>query len=336
MDERFKQAYEHLLFRYLEERGEEQLFAAQQLSKRSIQDTVRLSEVISTHFEAMSKKVELPPIWQDSYRFFLEFTMHYSLSLGEREAWLANQQQLEAELSLAASVQQSLLPDISQAELPDDVELGVVSVAPRKVSGDFYSFNANQDAVEIALADISGKSIPAAILMAMMRFAMDEVLGDKQIPHRLLASLNRFVCKNTESSTFVTMFCGTYKQENSMFYYANAGHEPALLYRAAQDEFTELTTDGCALGISRSFRFETRSVQLAPGDMVLLYTDGVIESRDSDRIDDSSMLQTLLRQIDPQQSATQIVSQLHQRILSLSERQIHDDQTLLLFRKKPS
>jgi len=333
MHDDLRKQYKQLLSLYLVNQSEELLFEAQQLSKRCIEQNIGLSEVVAHHFYVMEDIAELPPVWKDSYRFFLEFLIYYGLSMKERQELLFTQQQYEVELSLAASVQQSHLPNIEELVWPADVEVGVLSVPARKVSGDFYNFSTTEEVVELAVADISGKSIPASIYMSMMRFAMDEIIQEGKAPHILLEMMNRYVYRHTESATFVTMFCGNYQAATSTFSYANAGHEPALWYQAGQDRFVLLTTDGCALGITKSFRYETRSVQLQPGDFLLLYTDGVIESRDSDRVDDSNVLQQLLREIDLSLPAQDVVNRLHQLIVSKNNLVIPDDQTLVMLRK---
>lgn len=334
MADRLQEKYQALLHQYLEKQKEDQLFAAQQLSKIFIEQNVGLTEVIATHWEVLEKKVALPPIWKEAYRFLVEFLAYYDLSMKERNELLLSQKQYEAELSLAASVQQSLLLDISILQFPPDVEAGVSTVAARKVSGDFHYFAATPDSVQFTIADIAGKSIPAALSMSMIRFAMDEMIHYGLAPHALLELMNRFVYNNTEISTFVTMFCGAYHPASSTFQYASAGHEPALLYRSAIDRFVELNTDGCALGITKHYKFEAKSVELFPGDIMLLYTDGVVENRESDEADNNLVLQTLLRELDLSLPAQQLVNQLHQLLLGRNAMEIHDDQTLLLCKKK--
>ncbi|RKD22633.1 hypothetical protein BEP19_10250 [Ammoniphilus oxalaticus] len=332
MDEHFKNQYQELLYQYLLEKDERQLFYAQQSSKKFIENNINPVDVLLLHLNSMKEKQDLPPLWDDSFTFFLEFMVQYNLVYERRKTLLSEQEKIETELSLAKSVQNSLLPDTENLSLPKDVDLGVISVAARKVSGDFYNIMSYNQRVEIAVADVAGKSIPAAMIMSMMQFAMESI-EDCQQPHTVLELLNRFLYKKSEASMFVTMFWGEYYAPTSQFYYSNAGHEPALFYEAKKDQFTDLSTDGCALGLTTRYGYKTQSVQLEPGDFIVLYTDGVTESRDSESIDDNSILRHFLREINLTQSAQQIVEQLHQYILASNGLRITDDQTILLFRK---
>jgi sigma-B regulation protein RsbU (phosphoserine phosphatase) len=332
MDENFKNQYQELLYQYLLEIDEHQLFHAQQFSKKFIENNISPEEALLFHLHSMKKKYDLPLVWEESFKFFLEFMVQYGLAYQKREALLSDQKQMEAELSLAESVQHSLLPDRENILLPKDVDLGIVSVAARKVSGDFYNINTYDQGVDIAVADVAGKSIPAAMIMSMMQFVMESI-EDCHQPHTVLELLNRYLYKKSEASMFVTMFWGDYHAPSSHFYYSNAGHEPALFYQAKEERFVNLSTDGCALGLTTRYGFKTESVHLEPGDFILLYTDGVIETRDSEKIDDNEILQCFLRQINFSQNAQQIVEQLHQQIIGINGLNIPDDQTILLFRK---
>lgn len=332
MKDNLKQQYDQLLKLYLENGSDQVLKQARQISKTwADEDHIGPEKVMTTHIDIMKKIIELPPLWEQSLEFLLQFMVHYGHAQKERELLIDSQHQIMEELSLAASLQQSLLPEIEKMEMPSEVDLGVVSVAAREVSGDFYNVYSHGKGIKFAAADVSGKSMPAAILMSMIKFAMDSLIEAYHHPHVALASLNRFICRHSDPSMFVTMFWGEYDAYKNRFYYSSAGHEPALFYKAKQKRFYNLSTDGCALGLSDRFSFTTKSTKLAPGDFILLYTDGVIENRDSHIIDSNKLLRKYLREMDLDQPAQSIVDQLHQRILVDRTRQVDDDQTLLLF-----
>lgn len=190
--------------------------------------------------------------------------------------------------------------------------------------------------VKFAVVDVSGKSMPAAIFMSMIKFAMDELIEDYQRPHMALTSLNRFIHRNSEASMFVTMFWGEYDVSNYRFYYSSAGHEPALFYNSQRDKFYDLSTDGPALGLSNRFSFRTESVNLAPGDFILLYTDGIIESRETNQMDNNHNLRGFLQDMDLNRSAQEIVEELYRRISEKNQFKRQDDETIFLFRRKAS
>jgi sigma-B regulation protein RsbU (phosphoserine phosphatase) len=332
VDQLFKQ-YEELLYQYVEHKQEKQLYKAQQVSKEFIKNNMSPEHLLLFHLHAMKKKYNLPSVWDDSFQFLLDFMVYYGLAYQERTELLSAQKQLGAELMLAASVQQSILPDLSRLTLPEGLEIGVVNVAAREVSGDFHNIFPYGHGVQFGVADVSGKSMPAAILMSMIKFAMDTMIDEDQKPHVALNRINRFVHDNSDPSMFVTMFWGDYNMDEHCFYYSSAGHEPSLLYRAKNGQFADLSTDGNALGLTARSEYRTEKVPLEPGDMVLLYTDGLIEQRDSLDADDNELLRRLVREVDLTGSAQEIVEQIHEKILQESALEIDDDQTLLLFRR---
>lgn len=249
------------------------------------------------------------------------------------EQLLETQQKLMSELSLAAKVQQSLLPDLTSLQLPEEIEIGIISVAARQVSGDFYNVIPYKDGLLVSVADISGKSVPAAIMTSMIRFGMDTVIDLHQPPHISLRQLNKFVDKASVLPMFISMFIGDYQASTHTFHYSSAGHEPALLYHAEGRSFDSLSTDGMVLGLSVRHQYETKQIKMKPGDFILMYTDGVIEERNSATADSDDKLRHHLADMKLDTDAQSIVDELHRRIM-LEQPAVQDDQTMMLFRRK--
>lgn len=325
--------YKRMLEQFLHTQDEHVLDQARELSRAFMSKQTGLEEAIGLHLDMVSRHVELPPIWKKSFQFLIEFVVHYSVAYRERDELIQSRTQLLEELTLAADVQKSLLPNLNQLEMPQGTEIGVTSVAARKVSGDFYNILPTDQGVKLLVADVAGKSMPAAILMSTIKFTMDSVLVHSHNPHMALQALNRFIVQNSETTMFITMFWGKYLQDKERFYYSSAGHEPALLYKAKHKRFRNISTDGAALGLSSRFSYKTRSVRLEPGDFVLMYTDGVTESREPDVIDSNKKLRRWLREIDLTQHAQAIVEQLHKYVSAEHGYATPDDQTLLLLRR---
>ncbi|WJQ15841.1 SpoIIE family protein phosphatase [Geobacillus stearothermophilus] len=252
----------------------------------------------------------------------------------EKERLEREREQLDFELSLAANMQRSLLQTSSKADLPSYVDISVLSVPARVLSGDFYHFAVHQTSVSVGIADVSGKGIPAAMLMTLMKFILDRTVHYGTQPHVYLDLLNRFAYDYTEPSMFVTMFVGNYNEKTHTFSYACAGHEPALWYRAKTKQCVPLHAKGCALGLFPQFSFETKSVVLEPGDFVLLYTDGVTEKRGEEADDDFSVLASMVARVNLDQPAAQIVRDLYEHIKAYHQYAQKDDQTLLLLRRR--
>ncbi len=252
----------------------------------------------------------------------------------EKERLEREREQLDFELSLAANMQRSLLQTSSKVNLPSYIDIGVLSVPARVLSGDFYHFAVHQTSVSVGIADVSGKGIPAAMLMTLMKFILDRTVHYGTQPHVYLDLLNRFAYDYTEPSMFVTMFVGNYNEKTHTFSYACAGHEPALWYRAKTKQCVPLGAKGCALGLFPQFSFETKSVVLEPGDFVLLYTDGVTEKRTEEADDDFSVLAAMVARVNLDQPAPEIVRELYEHIQAYHQYEQNDDQTLLLLRRR--
>ncbi|MGZ0087404.1 SpoIIE family protein phosphatase [Caldibacillus thermoamylovorans] len=252
----------------------------------------------------------------------------------EKERLEREREQLDFEMSLAANMQRSLLQASAAADLPSYVDIGVLSVPARVLSGDFYHFAVHQRSVSVGIADVSGKGIPAAMIMTLMKFILDRTVHYGTQPHVYLDLLNRFAYDYTEPSMFVTMVVGNYNEKTHAFSYACAGHEPALLYKAKTKQCVPLRAKGCALGLFPQFSFETQSVVLEPGDFVLLYTDGVTEKRNAEIDDGFSVLASMLARVNLDQPARQIVHELYEQIRAYHRYEQKDDQTLLLLRRR--
>ncbi len=186
---------------------------------------------------------------------------------------------LEHELDLARRIQQRLLP----AGPPDvaGLEIAGVSEPAREVGGDYYDhIPLGDDRVLLVIADVSGKGVPAALLMSAFRASLMSQDALRIGPAAVASHLNDFLHRSVEPGKFVTAFVGFLDGRTGHFVYANAGHNPPVLRR--RDGRVEwLATGGLILGIVPDTRFESGDAQLEPGDLLALYTDGVTEGADA-------------------------------------------------------
>ncbi|RFU62075.1 PAS domain S-box protein [Peribacillus glennii] len=239
--------------------------------------------------------------------------------------------QIELEFSIASRVQKTLLTQVQKLALPESTDLGVVSVPIRKLNGDFYNVVTNGQQIRFGIADISGKGMAAAILMSMIKYAMDQI-DDQSLPHEILHELNQYCANYLDPSMFVTMFMGTFDIKTGVFRYASAGHEPGILYQAERGRMIDINAKGAVLGLSKYTVYKTEEIDLEPDDMILLYTDGVTEERQNNEIDNNEKLKELFALTDKHLPAQDIVDALYQDIKKKQKDQIFDDQTILLFK----
>ena len=184
---------------------------------------------------------------------------------------------LEYELGLARQIQASFLPDAC----PQIRGYDICSQwnPAREVSGDFYDFIQLRDGrLGIVIADVSDKGMAAAMFMALSRTIMRTMAIGKPTVHETIERANDVILTDARSEMFVTVFYAVLDPQTNRLTYANAGHNPPLIYRAAHRQVTMLKGRGMALGVLPDVSYEEHEIQLEPGDMILLYTDGATDA----------------------------------------------------------
>jgi serine phosphatase RsbU (regulator of sigma subunit)/GAF domain-containing protein len=183
---------------------------------------------------------------------------------------------IDRDLSIAAEIQMRGMPAI-----PMDVE-GISVDAfihpARYVGGDFYEFSEPDDRFFLAgIADISGKGIPAAMFMSSVRNALRMAALKSRDLEQVFRRANDQIYLDSFSGMFCTCFYMMIDRQSRTFSYTSAGHNPQLFYKAATDTFVELVRSGKALGIVEGSECPARTISYAPGDIAILFTDGVFE-----------------------------------------------------------
>lgn len=186
---------------------------------------------------------------------------------------------MESELALARRIQARLLP-AAPPSVPG-LEIAGASEAAREVGGDYFDhLDLGDRRVGLVIADVSGKGVPAALLMSAFRAALiSHDLGHEE-PAALATRLNEFLHKSVDPGKFVTAFLGFLDANTGELHYVNAGHNPSLLVRA-DGTHEWLSEGGTILGILPFSAFTSGRVKLAVGDVLTLYTDGVTEGADA-------------------------------------------------------
>jgi len=186
------------------------------------------------------------------------------------------------ELDIAKRIQLSLLPQASLRVRGAEV-FGLCKPASH-VGGDYFDYFENGGVVDIVIADVSGHSVGAALMMTMMRSMLRaearRAVNQRASPAEILRDLNVLLHQDlTEAELFITIFYCRFDPLRRRLQFANGGHWPALLLRASQGGISTLDADGLILGPRDAVTFEDRNVTLETGDSLLLYTDGVTEAQ---------------------------------------------------------
>ena len=229
-------------------------------------------------------------------------------ALAAKNAFIA----LQKELDIAARVQLSLLPDT--VPLSDTVEITGIMRPAKEVGGDFYDFfRLDRHHIGVAVADVSGKGVPAGLFMVMARTLMRATaVQHVNEPGLVLERVNDFLEKNNSEDLFVTLFYGVLDERTGGFHYANGGHNPPLLVDRAGVSPLEMT-GGVALGMFDGLDYADARVTMEPGARLVLFSDGVTEAfNDNDEaFGDDRLLdtaRTLPEQQGPDQNVTAIVT----------------------------
>ncbi|HQR37910.1 MAG TPA: SpoIIE family protein phosphatase [Blastocatellia bacterium] len=192
---------------------------------------------------------------------------------------LVEKKRIESQLEVARQVQASLLPD-RPPEAPG-FDVAAENLPTYEVGGDYYDFIVLPDGqIGVAIADVSGKGVPAALIMATFRAALRTQVRNDFAIGQIIRKVNYLLWESTADSQFVTAVYGVLDTTSGRFTYTNAGHNPPLLV-GIDGSITELNRGGPALGVFDKADYEEAVVDIEVGDVLVLYTDGVIEAADS-------------------------------------------------------
>lgn len=324
--------YRDLLKRFIETEDEQALYGAEKITKKLIKNNILPEEIINLHIQAFSE------LYPDNYpelkrtmNFLLETMILYGMAHQENQALREKQLALESEISVAASMQNTLL----ETKVPSvkDLDIGVISVPANQMNGDYCHFiKANDGSIGIAIADVRGKGVPAALCMSMIKYSMESFPEEAMSPSKILRNLNRVVERNVDSSMFITMFYTQYFPEESRMVYASAGHEPGFYYCAKTDSFEEIDAKGLLLGVLPDSEYPQYETYLEKDDFVVLLTDGVTESKIDDRFIEEDELLNIIQKYK-HLSAQDIVDRVYKDLERLQGFQLRDDFTLILLKK---
>ncbi len=191
-----------------------------------------------------------------------------------------------AELQIAADIQKSFMPEV----IPQisGFEIAARTVMAKEVGGDFFDvipfeiISLEKGTLGLLVADVSGKGVPAALFMALSRIVVRVNALWHSDPAKAIFDSNNIITRDSQSGMFVTLFYGTLKESDRTLTYVNAGHNPPIVCRSGDGTIEELMPTGIVLGAVENQDYSSRSLRVGPGDVVVMYTDGVTESIDPD------------------------------------------------------
>lgn len=241
-------------------------------------------------------------------------------------------EKMEKELALASQIQKNLLP----GKNPEcqNYDLAGYNLTCYQVGGDYYDFiELPPDRLAIVIADVSGKGVSAALLMASLRAALHSELTPGCSLEALAGRLNDFVHRSSSPSNFITFFLMDLNKNSGEIKYLNAGHNPPLIL-VRGDEIIRLESSGFCLGMFPSVSYQAGNARLGAGDLAILYTDGITESRNNNKEEFGEERLIRAAQKYAELPAQRMVEFILAEVEKFSEgREPDDDRTLVIIKR---
>ena len=206
-------------------------------------------------------------------------------------------QRIESELEIAQTIQMAMLPKVFPpfADRLDINAYGMVKPA-KEVGGDLYDFYVRHDKLFFCVGDVSGKGVPAALVMATTRSLFRSVTAHEERPAHIVAEMNETLTEANDQNMFITLFVGVLDLKNDMLYYCNAGHNAPISVQQSEVSIQPLPVDAnLPLGIMAGFEYTEQQIPMHYNDLLFLYTDGLTEAENSahDQFGETRMIDAL-------------------------------------------
>ena len=271
-----------------------------------------------------------------------------SLAVGLENYWLTKtkkkHENLDREMSIGAEIQSQLLPDY--CPIIFGVDLAAHCRPALKLGGDYYDFmslktNISEKRREkarwaLVIGDVMGKGIPAGLLMTMLRGMLRAEVLTGLPPDRILHDLNQLAIDDLDQShRFITLFYSDYDPRTKKLRYANAAHNPPLLWKSSEQEIVKLDSEGFVLGLQNDAEYQCGQIQLKKNDAILYYTDGVTESSNAlgERFDEERLITSFSKFCKQSLKSKEILNKIFKTLDEFTgkNRQLQDDASMIVF-----
>ncbi len=262
----------------------------------------------------------------DSFQYMQESLTHY---IGELKTTTAEKERFESELNIARKIQMSMVP--TNYPQREDVSLHAFLSPAREVGGDFYDFLIKGDDLYFSIGDVSGKGVPAALVMSITRAAFRFLGGLGLALDQMVCKINNTLSQRNESSMFVTLFAGKINLKTGEMVYCNAGHNPLVICHAdGRAEYLHAKPN-IAIGICNGFEYQHEERVLEKGSRLILYTDGVTEAENArQQLYGEDRLLTFANAIQKEKDSKAVTDELLQDIKEFTgDAEQNDDITIL-------
>ena len=238
---------------------------------------------------------------------------------------------MDSELKVASGIQMAMVPKVFPP-FPDrkDIDIYATLIPAKEVGGDLYDYFIREERLYFCIGDVSGKGVPASLVMAVTRSLFRTVAGHERSPQRIVATMNRNMTEMNVNDMFVTFFCGVLDLTTGHLRYCNAGHNAPVYLRADGSEQLPVTPN-IPLGILEGHLFSEQEVDLEAGSTIFLFTDGLNEAEDI--IHGQFGMERVMKRLDASLPAESQVTQMLASVQNfVGKAPQSDDLTLLVIR----
>ncbi len=254
---------------------------------------------------------------------------------------------VDREISTGAEIQSQLLPDYCPTI--HGIDLAAHCRPALQLGGDYYDFmclktNISEKMKEksrwaFVIGDVMGKGIPAGLLMTMLRGMLRAEVLTGLPPDRILHDLNQLAINDLDQShRFVTLFYSDYDPRTRKLRFANAAHNPPLLWKSSDQKIIRLDAKGFVLGLQKDAEYHCGEIKLNQNDLVLYYTDGVIDTSNTlgQRFDEERLIKTLTKLCKQSYTSQEILNKIFKKLDDFTgqNRHLEDDASMVIFQLK--
>ena len=270
------------------------------------------------------------------------------LAVGLENYWLTKtkkrHEKLDREISSGAEIQSQLLPDY--CPIIFGVDLAAHCRPALQLGGDYYDFMSLKTNISakqkekgrwaLVIGDVMGKGIPAGLLMTMLRGMLRAEVMTGLPPDRILHDLNQLAIDDLDQShRFITLFYSDYDPRTKKLRYANAAHNPPLLWKSAEQKIVKLDSDGFVLGLQNDAEYQCGQIQLKKNDAILYYTDGITDTSNAlgERFDEERLIKSFSKLCNKTLKSKEILNKIFKILDEFSgkNRQLEDDASMIVF-----
>ena len=294
-----------------------------------------------------SEDISIQSITEDSNFNFIENCLAVGLENHYLIKTKKKHENVDREISTGAEIQSQLLPDY--CPIIHGIDLAAHCRPALQLGGDYYDFmclktNISEKRKEksrwaFVIGDVMGKGIPAGLLMTMLRGMLRAEVLTGLPPDRILHDLNQLAINDLDQShRFVTLFYSDYDPRTRKLRFANAAHNPPLLWKSSDQKIIKLDAKGFVLGLQKDAEYHCGEIKLNQNDLVLYYTDGVIDTSNSlgQRFDEERLIKTLTKLCKQSYTSQEILNKIFKKLDDFTgqNRHLEDDASMVIFQLK--